>query len=144
MKDSLKRLGIKRGSILAGLLMFATIPIPGWKDNPTGLQISHEHAVRWTMFAIDSSDNNSNSIAVLDKKIKARAMYEGLKSDMYRHEDRLYELVDDAGNFKSDFKRKMWEKRDDKLKQDIQDIKKDLKRYDSLLDTGQQYAMRQR
>jgi len=144
MKESLKRLGIKRGSILAGLLMFATVPIPGWKDSPTGLQLAHEHGSRWVRFAIDSSDNNSRMLAVIDEKIDARLKYEGLKSDMNRHEDRLYDLVDDVGNFKSDFKRKMWEKKDDQIKDDIREIKNDLKRYDSLLDTGQQFAMRQR
>ena len=144
MKDSLKRLGIKRGSMLAGLLMFATVPIPGWKDNPTGLQIAHEHGSRWTMFSIDSSDNNSSMIAVIDEKMEARFIFHELKAAQRENKNRLYRLLDNDGNFKSDFKRKMWEDEDDKLKQDIQDIKKDLKRYDSLLDTGQQYAMRQR
>ena len=69
MKDSLKRLGIKRGSILAGLLMFATVPIPGWQGNPTGLQLAHEHGSRLVKFAVDSTDNNSHMIAVIDEKL---------------------------------------------------------------------------
>ena len=47
MKDSLKKLGIKKGSTLALLLSFALIPLPGLKDSPTGMMWVHDHATRY-------------------------------------------------------------------------------------------------
>lgn len=47
MKDSLKKLGIKKGSTLALLLSFALVPLPQLKDNPTGLMWAHDHATRY-------------------------------------------------------------------------------------------------
>lgn len=47
MKESLKRLGIKRGSILAGAFAFAFIPLTFLKGNPTGLIWTHDHAARY-------------------------------------------------------------------------------------------------
>ena len=47
MKDSLKRLGIKKGSTLALLIAFAAVPLPGFKDSPTGLMLAHNHGLRY-------------------------------------------------------------------------------------------------
>ena len=47
MKDSLKRMGIKKGSTLALLIAFAAVPLPGFKDSPTGLMLAHNHGLRY-------------------------------------------------------------------------------------------------
>ena len=47
MKDSLKKLGIKKGSTLALLLSFALIPLPGLQGKPTGMMWVHDHATRY-------------------------------------------------------------------------------------------------
>jgi hypothetical protein len=47
MKDSLARLGIKRGSLLAFALAFAMMPLPIFSGNPTGLLLVHNHAARY-------------------------------------------------------------------------------------------------
>lgn len=47
MRDSLKRLGVKRGSILALFVAYAVVPIPGLKGNPTGALWTHDHASRY-------------------------------------------------------------------------------------------------
>ena len=144
MKESLKRLGIKRGSILAALLMFATVPLPGFKDGPTGFQLFHTHSARWIVFIRDSVDNNTSMIAAIDGKYDVKPLWEDLKKDRRAHEDRLYELVDDHGNFKSDFKRKMWERRDEELKEEIRDIKEKLDIHRAILDNGMMFANRDR
>ncbi|MEE8289722.1 MAG: hypothetical protein V3R25_09960 [Nitrosomonadaceae bacterium] len=144
MKESLKRLGIKRGSLLAGLLMFATVPLPGFNGNPTGFQLFHVHSARWIVFIRDSVDNNTAMIASIDAKFEAKDRFEDLKRDRRLHEDRLYELVDDNGNFKSDFKRKMWERRDDEIKDEIIDIKRDLDIHQTTLSDGMMFAQRDR
>lgn len=144
MKDSLARLGIKRGSTIALLIAFATVPIPGWKGNPTGLQLTHEHGARWIRFLVDSVDNNTAMIATLDGKFEARELFNDLKSDRRSHEDRLYNLVDDNGNFKSDFKRKMWERRDNELRDDINKIKDKIDIYQTTFENGMMFANRER
>lgn len=47
MKELLKQLGIKKWSLVAFLALFALWPLPGFKDNPTGLLLAHNHAERY-------------------------------------------------------------------------------------------------
>ena len=144
MKESLKRLGIKRGSMLGVLVLFATVGLPGFEGKPTGLQLAHTHAARWIVFLRDSVDNNTAMIAAIDGKYEAKPLWEDLKKDQRIHIDRLYDLVDDQGNFKSDFKRKMWERRDDELKREIKEIKDELDIHRTVLDNGMMFAQRDR
>ena len=144
MKESLKRLGIKRGSVLGVLVLFATVGLPGFEGKPTGLQLAHTHAARWIVFLRDSVDNNTAMIAAIDDKYEAKDKWEDLKKDRRSHEALLYDLVDGEGNFKSDFKRKMWERTDDELKDEIRDIKKKLDQHRTVLDNGMMFAQRDR
>jgi len=144
MKDSLKRLGIKSGSLTAIIISFALVPIPGWKDNPTGFQLLHEHSARWIVFLRDSVDNNTRMIATLDSKAETLVHYQDIKREYREHERMLYDLVDDKGNFKSDFKKKRWERRDDEIKDEVDRLKEELEGFKGLLNDGMLFASRQR
>lgn len=124
--------------------MFATMGLPGFEGNPTGVQLVHTHAIRWIVFIREGMDNNTAMIAAIDGKFEAKPLWEDLKKDRRAHEDRLYDLVDDHGNFKSDFKRKMWERRDDELKDEIKEIKEKLDIHRTVLDNGMMFAQRDR
>lgn len=144
MKDSLKRLGIKRGSLAAIIISFAIVPLPGWKDNPTGFQLFHEHSARWVRFLRESVENNTRMIATIDSKAETLTHYENIKREYRVHERMLYDLVDDHGNFKSDFKRKRWERRDEEIKNEVDRLRKELEGFKSLLSDGMLFANRER
>lgn len=58
MRESMKRLGVKRGSILAIALAFAVAPLPFLKGNPTGVIWTHDHAARYIRVNSINLDNH--------------------------------------------------------------------------------------
>jgi hypothetical protein len=47
MTESIRRLSIKRSFWAVVLIAFATISLPGFHGNPTGLMLLHNHATRF-------------------------------------------------------------------------------------------------
>jgi len=144
MKESLKRLGIKRGSLLAALLMFATVPIPGWEGNPTGLQLAHEHSKRYIVFNSESIEANTNLAVINKDSSRDSDRLNDLRRRYDQHERDLYILLDDDENFKSDLKRKIWERRDDKFNRDIEKLEEKIRGYESSFNAQLMIATRDR
>ena len=69
MKDSLARLGIKQGSVVAILIAFAILPLPGFEGNPTGFKYIHDHAA-WGYLknVIAISNTHEMTVAMDDRK----------------------------------------------------------------------------
>ena len=83
MKDSLKKLGIKKGSTLALLLSFALIPLPGLKDNPSGLMWVHDHGARYI------TENRQAILAVRGEGIEFQKLLRSEFSVYLLHDRRL-------------------------------------------------------
>lgn len=126
--------------IVVGVFCFYT---PIYNDE-TPYQLLHRHAKQWTVFNRDSADNNASMIGLLDKKLEERILFEDLRRQYRDHEAKLYQLVDDEGNFKSDFKRQMWERRDNEIRKELDRLKENLDDTNSLLSQGMLYAKRDR
>jgi hypothetical protein len=142
MKDSLKRLVIKRGSLLAALLMFVTVPIPGWEGNPTGFQLSHHHAKKYIAFNSESIEANTNLAVINKDSSRDSDRLNDLRRRYEDHESKLYILLDDDDNFKSDLKRKIWERHDDKFKKDIERFEERMRGYESSFNEQRMIATR--
>ena len=61
MKESLKRLGIKRGSAIVILMAYAAMPLTFLKGNPTGAIWTHDHASRY--IRVNSIDLTNHKVA---------------------------------------------------------------------------------
>ena len=61
MKESLKRLGIKRWSAIALLTVYAVVPLTFLKGNPTGAIWTHDHASRY--IRVNSIDLDNHKVA---------------------------------------------------------------------------------
>lgn len=89
MKDSLKKLGIKKGSTLALLLSFALVPLPGLKDSPTGMMWVHDHGMRYIL------ENRKAIFAVRGEGIESRAMLRG-EFSIYLLQDRRIKVMESS------------------------------------------------
>lgn len=96
MKESLKRLGVKRGSVLALVIAFAVVPLPFLKGKPTGLIWSHDHASRYIRITkIDLSNHKIASIKTdygLLKEMRTSIKFQGHQTQLYILEDKLEQL----------------------------------------------------
>lgn len=113
-------------------------------NDETPYQLLHRHSKQWQVFNRDSIDNQFIMLSTIDKKIEARIQYERLKTERRDHERDLYELVDDQGNFKSDFKRAIWERRDTEIKMEVDRLQRELDEQNSVIDNSILFAKRDR
>lgn len=121
MKESLKRLGIKRGSILAMGAVFAIAPLPFLKGNPTGLIWTHDHAARYIRVNSINLDNHRTASRNMDYS-SLKESRDGLKLQDYKFQLMLLEdkaeRINESGSYTDSEKtRKMLklEKRLDRL-----------------------------
>ncbi len=128
--------------LIVAIGMAFTFDIPPW-DKPAGF-ILHEHAARYYRFLDDSDRNHTEMFATLDLKYEQSAELREIKQEYRAHETRLYRLVDENGNFKREIDKKLWERKDDELKKELDHLEHKLKGYKESFSAGIMYANRAR
>ena len=104
----------------------------------------HDHVERYPVFNAETNDKQNEILALLDEKSATSMELMNIKREYREHERDLYNLVDDNGNFLSDFKKKRWERRDEEIKKDMKDLEDRMKGHNSSFETGMMFATRER
>lgn len=114
------------------------------KNNKTIYEIGHSHFKRYITFNTESISNQTKMIvASRDESGAARELKE-IKAKYWQHESKLYDLVAEDGEFKNQFHRVMWERRDDEIKKELDKFEKKLKGHTSEFEGRLMFAMRDR
>ena len=130
--------------LICVFLVYGAFYIPIY-NSETPYQLLHRHAKQWQVFVRDSADNNTMMIGVIDQKFEDKIKFESLKADWRSHERLLYDLVDDnTGEFKSKIKQKIWERREQEIKDEMREMEKRLRQHESQLEAGMMFAQRDR
>lgn len=113
-------------------------------NGETAAQWGHRHSAQWPIFNRDSADNNTKMIvAVRDESGAARDLFQ-IKVKYWEHEAKLYDLVGTDGNFKNQFHKTMWERQDDEIKKELDELEKKLKGHTSEFESRMMFAGRDR
>jgi len=114
------------------------------RNDKTLSEIVHNHAKRLTVFNTNSIDNHTKMImASRDESGTARELSD-IRAKYWRHEAKLYDLVNTEGAFKNQFHKKMWERRDDAIKKELDKFEKKLKGHTSEFESRMMFAGRNR
>ena len=113
-------------------------------NNETLYEIGHRHAKQYITFNTDSIKNHTKMImASRDESDSSRKLYE-IKAKYWEHEEKLYDLVNSDGQFKNQFHKTMWQRRDDEFKKELDKIEKKLKGHTSEFEATMMFASRDR
>lgn len=130
-------------SVIGGSMMWFAFNVPVWNGEVAATAF-HNHAKRHQVFDAATNDKQNEMLALVDEKNTASNELRDIKREYREHERDLYNLVDDDGNFLSDFKKKRWERRDEEIKKDLKDIEDKMKGHNSSFQTGMMFATRER
>ena len=114
------------------------------RGKETIANVLHGHVERLPLFNATSIDSQTDMIAILDDKGRDALTLNELRREYRDHERDLYMLLDDNDNFKSDLKRRRWEKHDDEIKKDIDRLERRIRGYESSFSAQMMIATRDR
>jgi hypothetical protein len=130
-------------AVIGGSATWFAFNVPVW-DGEVATKAFHNHAKRHQVFDAATNDKQNEILALIDEKSATSMELMKIKREYREHERDLYNLVDDDGNFLSDFKKKRWERRDEEIKKDLKDIEDMMKGHNSLFQSGMMFATRDR
>jgi hypothetical protein len=104
----------------------------------------HGHPKRYINFNHNTDLAQNTAISDLKGYVDIERELQRIKMQYRDHEDKLYDLVDDNGNFTSDFKRKMWERRDNEFLKSINKLEDKIKGETSSFTSSMMIAKRER
>jgi len=130
-------------AILGGSMTYFAFNVPIW-NGQVAAHAFHDHAKRYTVFEAETNDKQNEILALIDEKSTTSIELMNIKREYREHERDLYNLVDDNGNFTSDFKKKRWERRDEEIKKDMKKIEDKMRSHEGAFQSGMMFATRDR
>lgn len=130
-------------AVIGGSATWFAFNVPVWNGD-VAVKAFHKHVERLPVFNSETNDRQNDILALLDEKSTTSIELMTIKREYREHERDLYNLVDDDGNFLSDFKKKRWERRDEEIKKDLKEIENRMKIHNSSLRADMMYATRKR
>jgi len=126
-----------------GLMAVFVFTIDVYNDE-TLYELGHRHAKQYIVFNTDSINNNTSMVIASRDESDAARDLQTIKVRYWQHETKLYDLVDTDGNFKNQFHKTMWERHDDEIKKELEDLEKKLKGHTSEFESRMMFASRDR
>ena len=130
-------------ALIGGSATWFVFNVPVW-NGEVAAKAFHNHVERFPVFNAQTNDRQNDILALLDEKAMTGIELMNIKREYREHERDLYNLVDDNGNFLSDFKKKRWERRDEEIKKDMKNIEQKMKGHSGELRNNMMFATRER
>ena len=124
---------IRNSSALALLTLFATVPLPGFEGNPTGFKYFHDHSIRYIV-------NNTQAISTVREEGIQTTRHQSAEMRNLQLEGLILQ-VESSDDLSEDQKNRMIRGYQEKLKENLERLRKYEDRLDHLESSWANYGI---